>query len=132
MYSVSPVRLFETTTGLTSRRLSALALAFAIRAGIAGKHEYTPPRLATQLEQELLIISQLLLLVVHVDLSKALLHRAGMTSRPSRFAYATYVVALLCFILSTVAISRSPDPVNSLWPDFEVSAQRRPSSFGDG
>jgi hypothetical protein len=107
--------------GLTTRRLTALALAFAVRAGIAGKHEYTSPRLAIQVEQELLVISQLLLLVVHVDLSKALLHRAGMTSRSSRFAYATYVVALLCFILSTVAISRSPDPVNSLWPDLQVS-----------
>ncbi|ORY69309.1 hypothetical protein BCR35DRAFT_334328 [Leucosporidium creatinivorum] len=102
----------------------ALALAFAIRAGIAGKHEYTPPRLATQVEQELLVISQLLLIVVHVDLSKALLHRAGMTSRPSRFAYATYVVALLCFILSTVAISRAPIPINSLWPDFKYTQLR--------
>lgn len=103
----------------------ALALAFAIRAGIGGKNAAVPSRSATQTEQELLFISQLLLMVVHVDLSKNLLHRAALTSRPSHFAYATYGIAVLCFILDTVAVSKAPNPVNSLFPDFQVSLQTR-------
>lgn len=99
----------------------SLALGFAVRAGIAGKNSATMPRQATQAEQEFFFIAQLLLIVVHVDLSKSMLHRAGLDSRPSRFAYATYGIVVLCFILDTVAVSKMPNPVNSHTPSRQVS-----------
>ena len=101
-----------------------LALAFAIRAGMVGKGAQRMPRPATQAEQEQLFIAQLLLIVVHVDLSKTMLHRAALDSRPSHFAYASYAVVTLCFILDTIAVSKLPTPASSHTPSRQYTDLR--------
>lgn len=117
--------LLMTSFKLLPLTSAALALAFAIRVGIANSDSSSLARGPTQAEQILLSSSQLLLLYAIVDLSKSFVQRAALTARPARVAYATIVVCVLCFILNVIAFTKeAPEPIDTEAPPRRYTDMR--------